>query len=115
MYESRFEPVSNREDWAQPFEIIDDDTNTIITDFAGVSVTIEVREQGSCYPRLSASIDNGKVTDQGNGILEWLFPRSEMTALCAQTYEIGVTLERDDFTTQYLIGIVPIVDGIVSR
>lgn len=115
MYQANFEPVSNRADWAQPFEIVDDDTNTIITDLTGVSVVVEVREVGSCYPRLSASIDNGKITDQSNGILEWLFPRSEMAGLCANTYEIGVTIERDDFTTQYLIGIVPIVDGIVSR
>lgn len=115
MYQANFEPVSNRADWSQPFEIIDDDTNTIITDFTGVSVLVEVREVGSCYPRLTASIDNGKITDQGNGILEWLFPRSEMAVLCANTYEIGVTIERDDFTTQYLIGIVPILDGVVSR
>lgn len=115
MYQANFEPVSNRADWAQTFEIVDDDAGTIITDFTGVSVTVELREPGSCYARLSASIDNGKIADQGNGILEWLFPRSEMTGLCAMTYEIGVTIERDDFTTQYLIGTLPIVDGIVSR
>lgn len=115
MFQATFEPVSNRADWSQPFEIVNDDTGEAIIDLTGVSVVIEVREQGGCYPRLSASIDNGKITDQGNGILEWLFPRSEMTGLCAMTYEIGVTIERDDFTSQYIIGFVPILDGIVSR
>lgn len=115
MYEARFEPVSNRADWAQPFEIVDDETGETVSDFTGISVVVEVREQGACSPRLSASLDNGKITDQGGGVLEWLFPRADMTGLCPQTYEIGVTIERDDFTTQYLIGIVPIVDGIVSR
>ncbi|GEC33564.1 hypothetical protein N181_25250 [Sinorhizobium fredii USDA 205] len=114
MFEARFEQVSNRADWVQPFEIVDDDTGETITDFTGVEVTIEVREQGSSYARLSASIDNGKITDLGNGVLEWQFPRSDMTGLCSGSYEIGVTIERDDLTTQYLIGIVPIVDGIVS-
>lgn len=115
MFDARFEPVSNRADWAQTFEIIDDDNGTIITDFTGVSVLIEVREQGCFSPRLSASFDNGKVTDQGNGILEWLFPRSEMVGVCAGSYEIGVTIERDDFTSQFIIGVVPVVSGIVSR
>lgn len=115
MYEARFEPVSNRADWSQPFEIVDEDTGETVTDLTGLSVLVEVREPGTCYARLSASIDNGKITDQGGGVLEWLFPRSDMTGLCPQSYEIGITLERDDFTTQYLIGIVPIVDGIVSR
>lgn len=115
MYDARFEPVSNRADWPQPFEIVDDDTGETVTDFTGVSVLVEVREQGCYSPRLSASIDNGKITDQGNGVLEWLFPRTDMTGLCAGTYEIGVTIERDDFTTQYLIGVVPVVEGIVSR
>lgn len=115
MHDARFEPVSNRADWSQPFEIIDDDTNNSITDIAGVSMRIEVREQRSNRPRLVASFDNGKITNLGNGVLEWHFSRSEMTGMCAGTYEIGVTLERDGLTTQYLIGIVPIVDGIVSR
>lgn len=115
MYEARFEPVSNRADWPQPFEIIDDDTGETVTDFTGVSVLVEVREKGCWSPRLSASIENGKITDQGNGILEWMFPRTDMTSLCAGSYEIGVTVERDDLTTQYLIGTVPVIDGIVSR
>lgn len=115
MYDARFQPVSNRADWIQPFEIIDDSTGEVITDLSGVSVIIEVREQGSCYARLSGTTDNGKVTDLGGGVMQWFFPRSEMIGVCPNTYEVGLTFERDDVTTQILIGIVPIVDGIVSR
>ncbi|WJR67229.1 hypothetical protein QTA58_00195 [Neorhizobium sp. CSC1952] len=115
MYQANLSPISNRADWSQPFEIVDDNTGEAITDFTGVSVLVEVREQGCYSPRLSASIENGKITDLGNGVLEWTFLRTEMTGLCAGTYEIGVTIERDDYTTQYLIGTLPVLDGIVSR
>lgn len=115
MYDARFEPVSNRADWIQTFELFDDDTGEVITDLTGVSVVVEVREQGSCYARLSATTDNGKVVDLGGGVLQWMFDRSEMLPLCPQTYEVGITLDRDDITSQFIIGYLPIVDGIVSR
>lgn len=114
MFEARFESVSNRADWSESFEIIDGDTGETVTDLTGVSVVVEVREPGCFSPRLSASTDNGKIIDRGDGVLEWTFSRSEMTALCPGPYEIGVTLERDDFTSQYLIGVLPVVSGIVS-
>lgn len=115
MYEANLSPVSNRADWHQPFEIINDDTNQPITDFSGVTVTLEVRQHGCHWADLTADTTNGKIVDLGNGVLEMRIPRSEMTRLCPGTYEIGVTIERDDFTSQYLIGILPIVDGIVHR
>jgi hypothetical protein len=115
MYQATLSPVSNRADWSMSFEIVNDDTDETITDLTGVSVTIEVRESRCYSPRLTASTANGKIVDLGNGVLEMQFTRSDMTGLCAGTYEIGVTIERDDYTSQYLIGTLPVLNGIVSR
>lgn len=115
MYEATLQPVSNRADWLGTLEMLDDDTGEAITDLTGVSLVIEVRARGAHHPILSATTDNGKVTDAGNGVFEWHFDRAEMSAVCPGSYEIGITMSRDDLTDQELIGIVPIVDGIVSR
>lgn len=115
MFDARFDPVSNREDWYQAFEIIDGTNEEIITDLTGVSVLVEFRRKGECVNRLRASTDDGTVVELGGGVLQWYFPRTSLASLEPDTYDIGVTIERDDITSQYIIGVLPIVDGIVSR
>lgn len=135
MYDARFEPVSNRADWAVTFQIENEDTGEIITDLTGVSALVEVCPQpGQFYywdygwptglapanysydtPVLSGSTDDGIITDLGDGVLEWHFTSDQMKAVCAGTYDLGLTLERDDFVFQAIIGVVPIVRGVVRR
>lgn len=115
MYEATLEPISNREDWIGTLELIDDDTGEVVTDLEGVSMVLEVRERRTQCVVLSATTDNGKVTDAGGGILEWHFTLTDMTGICAGSYLLGITLSRDDLTSQQLIGVVPILDGITSR
>ena len=115
MYEATLQPISNRADWIGTFEMIDDDTGAVIEDLSGVELVVEVRERRGCRALLSATTANGKITDSGSGVLEWRFPRSEMTGICPGSYEIGITISRDDMTDQELIGVVPIIDGVVSR
>jgi hypothetical protein len=55
------------------------------------------------------------VTFPGNGIIQWLFTKAEMSTLCAATYEIGITVVKDDFTEQELIGELPVVEGVVRQ
>jgi hypothetical protein len=113
MYDAQLKPVSNRADWLETIELVDDDTNEIITDLTGVTVKVEVRNLPDCWPMLAGSSDDGHVTFPGNGIIQWLFTRSEMSCLCAGTYEIGVTVTKDDFTEQELIGSLPVVNGVI--
>lgn len=115
MYEAKLNPVSNRADWLETIELIDDDTDQTITDLTGVTVKIEVRGLPNCYPRLTGSSDDGHVTFPGNGIIQWLFTKAEMSTLCAATYEIGITVVKDDFTEQELIGVLPVVEGVVRQ
>ncbi|MDX3926735.1 MAG: hypothetical protein QHC90_13150 [Shinella sp.] len=115
MYEATFQPISNRADWFGTFEIVDDDTGSVIENIDGITIKIDLRKSRDCYPVLSASTENGKVTDSGNGVFEWHFTRSDMTQLCPGSYDFGLTIMRDEITIQELIGVVPIVDGVVSR
>ena len=111
MYNMTFEPVSNRADWFETFELIDDDTGEVITDTADIAVKIEVRDR-NCR-RLSGSKEDGTVTDLGFGVFQWHFTPSQMRQFCAGTYEIGVVITRDDIKIQELVGVVPVIDGVV--
>ncbi len=116
MYQGIFDPVSNRADWVGTIQLINEDTGSIITDLTGLEVNMEVRRQGEhCSPRLTATLDNGKFTNQGGGVLEWRFEATEMRSICADTYDVGITMSRDGYVEQELIGIVPIIDGVVRR
>lgn len=113
MYEAQLKPVSNRADWLETIELIDDDTGLVISDLSGVTVNIEVRQMPNSIRALSGSSDDGHVTYPGHGVIQWHFTKSEMSNLCAGTYEIGVTVTRSDLTEQELIGSLPVVDGVV--
>lgn len=113
MYQGAIETISNRADWIGDIELIDDDTGEVITDLTGVDVRIAVRPKGSCYPVLTGSIDDGIVSIVGSGVIEWHFSAAQMTAVCAGTYDVGITVSRDDITEQELVASVPIIDGVV--
>lgn len=113
MYDAQLKPVSNRADWLETIELINDDDGQVITDLTGVTVNIEVRQMPGCYRTLTGSSDDGHVTFPGNGVIQWQFSRSEMSTLTAGTYEIGLTVTLNDFTEQELIGSLPVVDGVV--
>jgi hypothetical protein len=112
MFQGTFDAISNRADWFGTLQIVNDDTGEVITDLTGVGLVLEVRKDW-CRPYLSATVDNGKVTDLGGGVLQWHFTATEMKGLCADTYQIGITMTRDGITEQEFIGALPIIDGIV--
>jgi hypothetical protein len=114
MYQGTLDPISNRADWFGTLQLVNDDTGEIITDLTGVTIVIQIGKD--CYhPILSATLDNGKVTDLGGGVLQWHFAASEMRGVCPETYEIGITMTRDDVTEQEFIGYLPILDGVVRQ
>lgn len=113
MYEANLEPISNREDWVGTIELIDDDTGQVVTDLSGFSMTLEVRDRRTRCVVLSATTDNGKVTDNGGGVIGWNFPATDMAVICPGSYHLGITISRDGLTSQLLIGVVPVLDGVV--
>jgi hypothetical protein len=114
MYQGTFDPISNRADWFGTLQLVNADTGDIITDLTGVDVTLVVRKD-RCGPYLTATLDNAKFDDLGGGVLQWHFTASDMGTICPDTYQIGITVKRDGIVEQEVIGILPIIDGIVGR
>jgi hypothetical protein len=114
MYDAQLKPVSNRADWIETIELVDDDTEEIITDLSDVTMVVEVRDPD--FRRcLYGTTEDGHITFAGFGVIQWAFTRQEMTQLCAGTYEIGITVKRDGITEQELVGSIPVIDGVVRR
>jgi hypothetical protein len=114
MYVGSLPPISNRASWLFSSEVVDDETGELI-DLSGLTITLEVREQACGRTVLSATTGNGKVTTPSMGLFSASFTRDEMAALCAQTYDVGATISDDTDTAQFIIGTVPVLDGVVSR
>jgi hypothetical protein len=112
MYNIKLSPVSNRADWIESFELINDDTGEIITDLDDVVMKIEVRDETHCR-RLTGSTDDGTITEIASGVMQWHFTPQQMGSLCFGTYEVGLIITRDDITEQELIGTLPVVEGVV--
>lgn len=113
MYQGSLAPISNRSDWIGTLELVNDDTGEIITDLTGVDFLLELRERLCRTPRLKATFDNGKAIDAGSGVIQWQFTPSEMSCICAGSYELGITITRDGVTEQELIATQTVLDGVV--
>ena len=115
MYIGSLPQASNRATYTQDFQIYDDEDNEGIN-LAGATITLEIRRPGCRPPEVAATIDNGRiiVVDENEGQFELSIEVSEMRKLCPMTYECGITIEQNDETTQYFIGTLPVLDGIVK-
>ncbi len=104
--------ASNRADWIITFELIDDDTDEVITNLDDVTVRFQVRK--GCAPILTALTGDTHVTVT-SGVIEVRFTASQMSGVCAGTYEVGLTIERDGLVEQEIIGSLPVVEGIARQ
>lgn len=115
MYQGTLEPISNRADWFGTVELINDDTDEVITDLDGVTISIAIRKQGCCGHMLTAKTGDDRISIIGDGIIQWHFKPSDLRCLDCGTYEIGITVSRGDLTDQELIATFGVIDGVVHR
>lgn len=106
----QFRHVSNRADWSDSYELVDETTGETITDLTGLTVKMQVRKNGSLY--LSAETGDSHITTDAFGLITIEFDATEMAALEQGTYDIGMTIERDGVTEQQFIGSLPVVEGV---
>jgi len=106
----QFRRVSNRADWSETFELVDQDTGEVITDLSDITIKMQVRKGCSAY--LSAETGDDHITISAFGTITIEFDALEMAALEAGTYDIGMTIERDGVTEQQFIGSLPVVEGV---
>lgn len=106
MNEVKLSPISNREDYSESFQALDEDGAAI--DLTGATIVCEMREADctsttALTVAISTTTFTISLTDTQTRSLN---PDKE--------YEIGCTIEIDDFTTQFFVGTIPVIDGVVS-
>jgi hypothetical protein len=114
MFQGTLSPVATQEDWKLIVEIDDEDTGEPL-DLTGATIVFEARDPKSRGIILSATTGNGKISILDTGVFQVLFARFEMQGLAAQNYEVGCVLTINGETKQYIIGTVPILDGVVTQ
>lgn len=78
------------------------------------AVTITIREQASRSQVLSGTLDDGTVAILPDGVVQWEFSSDAMGALCNRTYDVGAVMEKDGQKVQFVLGTLPVLDGVVS-
>lgn len=108
-------PVSNRETLALQIEFYDDEAGDLIDVTTATEAVIAVAPAGGRSPVLTALLSAGQIEQTETGVIECTFSAAQMSGLCAGTYDIGGTLTKDSETVQFLIGTLPVYDGVVTR
>ena len=103
--------LSNRETYLESFTAIDEDGAEI--DLTDATIVYEIRSCKNGSATLSATTDNGGIT-VSTTVFTVRFEVSDVTNLTDKEYDVGCTIEIDGDTTQFFVGKLPIVDGVVS-
>ena len=72
-----------------------------------------MRAPGARSVVLTATLGAG-ITHIETGVFQWHFTAAQMSALDAGDHEVGCTIVMDGVTMQLLIGMLPVMDGIVE-
>jgi hypothetical protein len=103
--------LSNRETYIESFQAFDEDDTAI--DMTGATIVYEVRSCKGGGTTLSATTANGAIEISTTTFTVTLTVAQTRT-LCDKEYDVGCTIEIDDVVTQFFVGKLPIVDGVVS-
>lgn len=97
-------PASNRETFSQSFEALDEDDAAI--DLTDATIICEMREPGcTATTSLNVDIDTTVVTIS--------LTETQTRSLKTVEYDIGCTINQGGTITQWFIGTLPVVDGVV--
>lgn len=102
----------NYADWNMQLQVTDADTGALM-DFTGAAIEIAVKDANNCQ-KLTGTVDNGKVTIPSTGIIEWLFPATDMQALCVGQYKMGGVYQLNGETVALFTGELSVAD-LVAR
>jgi hypothetical protein len=110
MYIGSLDAQSNRATWRVDVTLIDDDTKDTIK-VSDCAITMTVSDESGCQV-LTGSSASGAIIFPQDDVFEWSFSSSQMAALCAGSYNVGVRISQNDITMQLIVGTLPIVDGV---
>lgn len=104
MNEVKLAPVSNREDYSESWQALDENGTAI--NLTGATIVYQIRHPTS------------KVTTTATVVISTTtftatIPVATMRGLDPAEYEIGCTILLSGVTTQFFVGTIPILDGVV--
>lgn len=105
MNEVKLGPVSTREDYSESWQALDEDGVAI--DLTGATIVYELRDP---VTRATTPATIGISTTTFTATI----PVATMRGLCTRDHEVGCTIKLVGVTTQFFIGTIPVVDGVVS-
>ena len=116
MYTGALGAVSNRETWSLGVTVVNADTDDVV-DITGASIDVAIREQREgLLPVLTGSLTDGHIVSSApaSGYFEITFQPTDLQNLHAGMYDLGVRIRfaSGDYS-QLLVGVLPVIDGIV--
>jgi hypothetical protein len=107
------DPTSTRQDWDFIFQFVDDDNDQPLN-LTGASFLVEIRDRLGGQIVVSVSTTGGGISIIDTGTIQLSVAAATMHALRPDMYEIGGTYTLNGATRQFVIGLLPVLDGIVT-
>ena len=101
-------PISNRADWTSSYEVVDDMDGTDV-DLSSAIIIFAINDPYDCDNQTKGTIDIPEL-----GFFNVSFTRDQLKELNG-TYDVGCTIEIANVTTQFIVGRLPILDGVVPE
>lgn len=115
IYRGSLGEISNKADWvSQVFTLVNESDGTEV-DLSSASITVAIeiviREPNCTTPKVEGSLDDSKIVLNGTGF-QWDFTPSDLSCLCAGTYEVGVAVTIDDVKHDVILASVAVLRGV---
>lgn len=113
MYQIQFLATTSA-DWTAAVELIDANTNLPLEGVTDAEFELQV-DDGCGNSYLNASTTLGTITTPASNVVQWHFPKSNLSSLNrGRTYNVGLTMTDTEGTIQIFIGTLTFVDGVVG-
>lgn len=105
MNEAKLSPITNREDYSEPFNVLDENGDEIDLEAAGATAVCYMSLPGTeTYTALTVSIEDEIITI---GLTS-----TQTRSLCAsKEYDISCHITIDNVVTTLFVGTIPVIHG----
>ena len=115
IYRGSLGEISNKADWvSQVFTLVDESDGTEVDLSSGsitVAIEIVIREPNCATAKVEGSLTDSKIILNGTGF-QWQFAPSDLSCLCAATYEVGVAVTIDGIKHDVILASVSVLEGV---
>lgn len=110
MLTARLDPISTYSDWILSIQLRDTETGDNF-DLTGCSAEIGLRKIGEEAVSTVASTTGGEITFPDTGIILSQVLHGDYDFEVGE-YDVRLKLSRDGFTEAFIIGTLPVIDGL---